>query len=69
MAPAPGTLPPPCLVYNKLPFSEDVRPWAFRSFANLPPERQPTPEQHKAAGDLIDAMTLRPDPATGRAIR
>ena len=55
------------LVYNKLPFSEDLRRYRFASFSNT--KLAPSPEQQALASELVQSLALPPDPTTGRSLR
>lgn len=58
------------LVYNKLPFNEDDRDFAFPSFAQ-PARRafRPNDDQKQAALALVDAMMIQPKQPGGRALQ
>ncbi|GJP42052.1 hypothetical protein CLOM_g1648 [Closterium sp. NIES-68] len=49
---------PDLLVFNTLPFSEDIREFSFPSLQAAPANQQPTPVQSSAAAALVQAMSL-----------
>lgn len=53
----------PYLVYNKLPFFEDYRDYAFSSFKHpARKEYAPSSEQKEAALALVDSLTIHSEP-------
>lgn len=53
------------LVFQKLPYSEDLRDFTFPSFQKPPPSRQPSEEQMEVAAELVDAMMIPAEEDTG----
>ena len=55
---------PPYLVYNRLPFQEDLRAFSFRSLSDPQGRHFATEEEREAGLAVVDALTL---PARRRA--
>ncbi|BBN01736.1 ATP-dependent DNA helicase 2 subunit 2 [Marchantia polymorpha subsp. ruderalis] len=51
-----------CFYFNNIPFSEDLREFAFASFKDRPSTQQPTRLQQEAADALVQMMDLVPYP-------
>ncbi|KAG6547300.1 hypothetical protein Mapa_011237 [Marchantia paleacea] len=51
-----------CFYFNNIPFSEDLREFAFASFKDRPSTQQPTRLQQEAADALVQMMELAPYP-------
>ncbi|CAI6003107.1 unnamed protein product [Closterium sp. NIES-64] len=49
---------PDLLLFNAIPFSEDIREFSFPSLEAAPPNQQPTAVQSSAAAALVQAMSL-----------
>ncbi|CAI5517949.1 unnamed protein product, partial [Closterium sp. Naga37s-1] len=49
---------PDLLLFNAIPFSEDIREFSFPSLETAPPNQQPTAVQSSAAAALVQAMSL-----------
>ena len=49
---------PPYLVYNKLPFLEDLRDYNFRNLSDVQGRHYPTGKEAEAGLALVDALTL-----------
>ena len=48
------------LLFNTIPFAEDIRDYIFPSFFTLAPKLQPSDAQLTAAENLIKSMDLAP---------
>ncbi|CAM9149816.1 unnamed protein product [Ascophyllum nodosum] len=53
-----GVVSHPRWLFQKLPFSEDVRDYTFPSFSKAPSSRKPSAEQERMSGSLIEAMMI-----------